>query len=281
VGTAFADELFGGAIMDRRTFLAGSIVSAAAASLPLGAAHAAQEQTPAAAGVPSEFYEIRRYRIQSGPQRKLADDYFRDALIPALNRLGIKPVGVFSSSIGEDPSFFVLLPGARAELLVSVEHRLAADAEYQKAGAAFLDAPARDPGFVRMESSLLSALPALPKMTPMPTTGPRLFELRTYESTTDQDHRRKVEMMGAGETAIFKKAGLRPIFMGDTLIGPRQPCLTYLLGFATLADREKGWIAFANAPEWKVLNADPRYSFEPLVSSVNNQILAPTASSQI
>jgi hypothetical protein len=266
--------------MNRRRFLAGSIVSAAAASLPL---QAAQEQAPAA-GMPGEFYEIRRYRILSGPQRRLADDYFRDALIPALNRLGIQPVGVFSSSIGEDPSFFLFLPAARAELLVSIEHRLADDAGYQKAGTAFLNAPARDPGFVRTESSLLSALSAQPKLAPIPTNAPRLFELRTYESTTDQDHRRKVEMMGAGgsgEGGIFRKAGLSPIFMGDVLIGPLQPCLTYMLGFATLADREKGWNAFLSAPEWKALNADPRYSFEPLVSSVNNQILAPTAYSQI
>jgi hypothetical protein len=272
--------------VNRRKFLAGSATSvaavAAAASLPLRAAQPAQEQAPAS-GMPSEFYEIRRYRILSGPMRKLADDYFRDAFVPAVNRLGIKPVGVFSSSIGEDPSFFVLLPAARAELLVSIEHRLADDADYQKAGSAFLNAPARDTGFVRMESSLLSALPAQPKLAPIPTNAPRLFELRTYESTTDQDHRRKVEMMGAGigEGGIFRKSGLSPIFMGDVLIGPRQPCLTYMLGFATLADREKGWNAFLSAPEWKALNADQRYSFEPLVSSVNNQILAPTAYSQI
>ena len=268
--------------LNRRKFLAGSAAAATAAAVAMFPLRA-QEQGPAA-GTPSEFYEIRRYRILSGPQRKLADDFFRQAFIPAVNRLGIKPVGVFGSSIGEDPSFFVLLPAARAELLVSVEHRLGGDAEYQKAGSAFLDAPARDPGFVRMESSLLSSLSAQPKLSPIPTSAPRLFELRTYESTTDQDHRRKVEMMGAGgigEGGIFRKAGLSPIFMGDVLIGPRQPCLTYMLGFATLADREKGWNAFLSAPEWKALNADPRYSFEPLVSTVNNQILAPTAYSQI
>jgi hypothetical protein len=271
--------------LNRRNFLAGSATSvAAAAALPLGAvAQPAQEQPPSA-GMPGEFYEIRRYRILSGPMRKLADDFFRDALIPALNRLAIRPVGVFSSSIGEDPSFFVFLPAARPELLVSIEHRLAVDAAYQKAGSAFLNAPARDPGFVRMESSLLSALPAQPKLAPIPTDAPRLFELRTYESTTDQDHRRKVEMMGAGaggEGGIFRKSGLTPIFMGDVLIGPRQPCLTYMLGFATLAEREKGWNAFLAAPEWKALTSDARYAFEPLVSSVNNQILAPTAYSQI
>ena len=274
--------------MNRRNFLTGSLVSATAAvataataSLPL---HASQEQgaTPASSSSAGEYYELRRYRILSGPERKLADDYFRDALIPALNRLGVKPVGIFNTAIGEDPSAFVLMPAAKAETLITVDQRLNDDAEYQKAGAAFLNAPARDPGFVRMESSLLSSIvAALPKLTPAPTTGPRIFEMRTYESTTYQDHRRKVEMMGAGEIGIFKKYGFWPIFVSDSLIGPRQPCLTYMLGFPSLAAREKSWSDFTAAPEWKALNTNQRYSFEPLVSAVNNIMLSPTAYSQI
>ena len=61
-----------------------------------------------------EFYQLRRYLLSSGPQRKLADDYFRDALVPALNRLEISPVGVFSVSIGpETPVMYVLIPSLR------------------------------------------------------------------------------------------------------------------------------------------------------------------------
>jgi hypothetical protein len=262
--------------MDRRKFLASTVVSAVGASASVSMA-----QTPSAPSA-REYYELRRYHVLSGPQRTLADSYFRDALVPALNRLNIKPVGVFNTSIGaEGPSCYVLMPAANAEILLTAEAHLADDAEYQKAAAPFLNAPARDPGFVRMESSLLYALEALPKMTPPPTTGPRFFELRTYESTTDQDHKRKVEMVNVGELPIFKKASFWPIFMGDTIIGGRQPNLTYMIGFPTLADRDKNWAAFFGSDEWKALSGNQRYAFEPLVANVDNEILAPAAYSQI
>lgn len=264
--------------MDRRSFLASSLVTAAAATVTVGGLAA---QTSNNSGS-REYYELRRYHLLSGAQQTLATSYFRDALIPALNRLGIGPVGVFSVSIGpQGPSTYVLMPAAKPETLLQAEYRLADDAAYQKAGAAFLNAPQAQPGFVRLESSMLYALEALPKMTPPPTKGQRLFELRTYESTTDQDHRRKVEMVNVGELPIFKKSGFWPIFMGDTLIGGNQPNLTYMIGFPTLADRDAYWATFFGSPEWKALTGNPRYNFEALVANVDNTILAPTAYSQV
>ncbi len=264
--------------MERRKFLGSALASGAAlaAAQPLLAAQEAS--SPAA----REYYELRRYHILGGPQKSLADGYFRDALIPALNRLNIRPVGVFNTSIGEEgtASAYVLMPSAKAETLVTLPDQLAGDAEYQKAGAPFLNAPAANPGFVRMESSLLRAFEALPRLTPPPAV-PRMFEIRTYESTTTQDHIRKVEMMNSGELAIFKKSSFWPIFMGDRLIGERQPSLTYMIGFPTLADRDKNWATFFGSPEWKALAGNPRYSFEPLVSNVDNEILTPAAYSQI
>ena len=35
-----------------------------------------------------EYYELRRYRLRRGPMVKRADDYFREALMPALRRHG-------------------------------------------------------------------------------------------------------------------------------------------------------------------------------------------------
>jgi len=258
--------------MNRRTFLS---TSGAAAAL----AAAARAQAPAAAG--RQYYELRRYHLLNGPQNAAAGRYFRDALIPALNHQGIAPVGAFNVTIGlEGSSAYLLLPGS-AEALVNVPIRLAADAAYQKAAVAFLNAPMREPGFVRMENALFSALDALPRLTPPPTKGPRLFEMRTYESATWQDHIRKVEMVNSGELAIFKQSKFWPIFMGDAVIGDRQPNLTYMIGFPTLADRETYWKAFSGSPEWKALTSTPRYNFENLVDNVDNQILTPAAYSQI
>ncbi len=269
--------------MQRRTFLTSSLAAAALGAVPAGA-HS--QAAPAVSdGKGRLFYELRRYQLSGGPQRKLCDDFFRDTLVPALNRLGITPVGVFDVTIGpETPSIYVLMPSASLETLVTVETRLAQDVVYLKAGAPFLNAPAIEPAFVRMESSLLQAFEKIPGITlPAATAanGPRVFELRTYESPSDQDHKRKVEMMQSGEEAIFAKAGFTQVFYGDTLVGSRLPNLTYMLSFESMAERDKHWNAFRTAPEWKAMSSEPRYAFESIVSSITNVILTPTAYSQI
>jgi len=116
--------------MDRRQFLTSSL---AASALSAG-----QQAPGGTGGAGREYYQLRRYSLQNGPQRKLADGFFRDALIPALNRLGIRPIGIFSAVIGpESPSLYVLMPGTSVETLVTADFRLENDAEYLKAGAPF------------------------------------------------------------------------------------------------------------------------------------------------
>ena len=269
--------------MERRKFLASSLAaSALAATAPRSALEAAQGISQSKG---REFYQLRRYHLNSGPQRKLCDDFFRDALIPGLARLSISPVGVFDVAIGpETPSIYVLMPGLSAELLATVESRLGQDAEYMKAGAGFLNAPAKEPAFDRMESSFLQAFEKWPRIVlPAATAAhsPRVFELRIYEGATDQDHRRKVEMMQSGESEIFTKAGVEQVFYSETLIGSRLPNLTYMLVFDNLADRDKKWAAFRASDEWKAYSTQPKYAFEPIVSTINNYILTPTPYSQI
>ena len=70
--------------------------------------------------------------------------------------------------------------------------------------------------------------------------GPRLFELRTYESTSEKAHRAKVRMFAEiGEIDIFKRVGLTPVFFGRTLSGPRMPNLVYMLVHENMAGREQ------------------------------------------
>lgn len=269
--------------MKRRTFLTSSLAVSALATtssaVPLSQAQTAPEAKARL------FYQLRRYTLSNGPQKKLCDDYFRDALVPALNRLGISPVGVFNVAIGPDtPTMFLLMPSTSLASLVSVEDHLAADSEYMKIGAPFLNAPAAAPAYLRIEIALLQAFEKIPGLTLPPATagnGPRVFELRTYESPSDQDHKRKVEMMQSGEEAIFAKAGFTQVFYGDMLIGARMPNLTYMLSYESTSERDKKWAAFANNPDWKALSAQPRYAFENIVSAISNIILTPAPYSQI
>ena len=265
--------------MERRKFLSSTLAASALAGVSPG------NLMQAAAAPGREYYQLRLYRLVAGPHRKLVDDYFRSALIPALNRLGIGPVGVFNLTIGpQTPTVYVLMPSTSLDVLVNVEDRLAQDGEYMKAGAPFLNTPADRPLFDRIDSSLLQAFERMPRLKVPPATathGSRIFELRTYESATDQDHKRKVEMMQSGEEKIFGDAGFFQVFYGDMLVGPRLPNLTYMLSYENLAARDKVWINFISAPAWKNMTSDPHYSFEEIVSKITNVILTPTDYSQV
>lgn len=232
-----------------------------------------------------EYYELRRYKLRSGLQQKLTDKYLGDALIPALNRLGMNPIGAFSLYLGpETPTMYLLVPSTSVETLVSAELRLMHDDEYRKAGEPFLTAAAKEPPFERIESSLMIAFEGWPKLVVPPVTsqkGARVFQLRTYESPSIRDHQVKVDMFHNGEFEVFRKAGFWQVFYGDKLVGERLPNLTYMLSFPDIGEMNAKWNAFSNDPDWKKLSASPKYSFESIVTNISNLILNPTSYSQI
>jgi len=264
--------------MHRRQFLSASLATSAAAL-----AQRSQAQTPSAAG--REFYQLRRYLLQSGPQSGLTEHYIGDALIPALARRGMGPVGAFKLDIGpETPVLYVLIPSRSLDALVNLDLDLARDQDFLKVADPFWSAPSTAQAFVRVEVSLLAAFEGWPRVTPPQPPlahARRIFQLRTYESPSFRDHVRSVEMVHSGEFGIFQTAGFQPIFFGDMLIGTRMPCLTYMLCLPDLAEMDAMWKAFGNDPNWKKLTADPRYAFEPIVDNITNLVLSPLGVSQI
>ena len=269
--------------MKRREFIKSSLVATSLTGLAteIEAAEGGAGGGPA----PREYYELRQYHLRRGPKQKLFDDYFRDAALPALNRIGVKPVGVFNVLIGpESPTCYVLLAHPTADSLLTATDRMRADAEYQKAGADFINATAADPAYARVESALLLSFSGLPRLEVPAAVAdgkPRIYELRTYESHSKTANKTKISMFNDSEIAIFRRCGLQPVFFAETLIGGRQPSLTYLLSFESLAAREKNWAIFAADPEWKKLSATPGFTDAEIVSSISNVILRPAPYSQI
>ncbi len=66
--------------MQRRKFLASSLAASALAVTQSGSYLGAAEGDAQKGG--REFYQLRRYHIISGPQRKLCDDFFSGVMIP-------------------------------------------------------------------------------------------------------------------------------------------------------------------------------------------------------
>ncbi|HET9179086.1 MAG TPA: NIPSNAP family protein [Terriglobia bacterium] len=258
--------------MKRRDFLASSLAASAPPGMTPG--------EPAGANG-REFYELRFYGLHRGPGAQLTNDYLRDAAIPALNRAGIKPVGVFEMLVGPgSPSLYVLIPHPSAASLLTAWERVRADNEYLERGAAFLNAPASNPPFVRVGSEFMVAFETHPRITP-PAQGPRVFELRTYDNATKKANLTKIKMFNTGEIDIFKKVGFHPVFFGEKLIGQRWPNLTYMLASESVEDRNKRWAAFGTDPDWKKLRATPGYSDDEIVSNITNVLLRPAAYSQV
>jgi hypothetical protein len=264
-------------MMERRHFLAASVAASAVGI----AGNVGAEAGGMAAN--REFYQIRRYSLLSGPQTKLTESYFSDALIPAVGRVGMGPVGAFRVDIGpETPVYYVLIPGASLQALAELDLRLVEDAAFLKAADPFWNATAVAPAFQRVESSLLAAFAGWPKLTASAATkGKRIFQLRTYESPSNGDHVRKVEMFHSGEFEIFLKAGFHPVFFGDTLVGSRMPNLTYMLSFADQAELDAKWNLFRDDPDWRKLSTSPRFASDQIVTNITNLILSPLGCSQI
>jgi len=259
--------------LERRDFVASAIAMAGAAlSVGDGLAMASSSR---------EFYQLRKYALQTGPQLALAQNYFEHALIPAVNRMAMAPVGACKLDIGpETPTYYLLIPASSMEALVMLDLKLAEDAEFMKSSAAFWGAPASAPAFVRVESWLMSAFAGWPKLV-APKGEKRIFQLRTYESATYAGHVRKVQMFNEAEIGIFTRTGLAPVFFGDTLIGSRMPSLTYMLTFADVADLNAKWNVFVNDPAWKDLSHRPQYADAEIVSNISNLYLSPLSCSQI
>lgn len=263
--------------MKRRSFVKTSLLTTALGSVLPHIGVASENKTGG-----RQFYELRVYMLKDQRQQQLVEDYFRNAAIPALNRLGSKNIGVFSElKPSGQTKLYVLIPYNSLNDYNAVWDRLSADAVYQQKAAAYLNAPASDPAYERIESSLLIAFTHMPTLH-APAKKPRIFELRRYEHASESAGKKKLEMFNdAGEVDIFKRLGFDPVFFGETLIGGLRPNLTYMVTFDDMAAHDSHWKAFGNDPAWAKLKAIPDYSDARLVSRITSTFLVPADFSQI
>jgi hypothetical protein len=265
--------------MKRREFLkTSSIAGGAVLSSWAGGEALAQDAST------REFYELRTYEMLTGNRKAVLNEYLDKAFIPAMNRLGSRPIGVFTVVSGANAlNLYVLVPHPSLEGFLSAPAKLAGDPEYQQAAASYLSTTIDNPPYTRYESTLLWAFKNVPRVrVPAETAGnkPRIFELRIYESHNEPTAIRKIEMFNeGGEIAIFDTVGLRSVFFGQTLIGQRQPNLVYMTVHQDMVARERTWEGFRNSPDWKALSSNPVYA--NTVSATTVIFLRPAAYSQI
>lgn len=214
----------------------------------------------------AEYYELRIYHLAAGNDGSVLENYLKNALIPALHRMGTRTVGVFKpveTDTVNASRIYVLIPHPTLEDVEQMNDRLAKDQQYQVDGKDFINAPYNAPPYLRMETILLHSFPLMEQLSVPKLTSPkteRIYELRSYESPTERLNLNKVRMFNAGgEIALFSKLNCNAVFYSEVISGSHMPNLMYMTSYENREDRDAHWKAFGDAPEWKALQSMEEY----------------------
>ncbi|GGH02006.1 NIPSNAP family protein [Mucilaginibacter phyllosphaerae] len=227
----------------------------------------------------SYYYQIKVYHYKTQKQEGLIDDYLKKTYLPFLHQNNIFNIGVFKPVTADtaDRKIYVFTAYKKWDDVQIIDERVKKLNNTAKSSADYVNAAYNDAPYTRVESTLLKAFvtrlkPVLPKLSG--DRAKRVYELRSYESATEQLHYNKVRMFNSGETDLFDRLGFNPVFYGSVIAGDRMPNLMYLTTFNDKADRDKHWDAFGNDAQWKDLSG--RKEFQHNVSKGDIIFLYPT-----
>ncbi len=232
-----------------------------------------------------QYYEVRSYLMGKKSNPEAVDQFLQTALLPALGRAGVGPVGVFGNAPSDESDsqrIVVVIPYDSPNQIVEVKEQVQADPAYRKAAEAFQSGGNADAPYQRISSELLRSMKCWPKATVDKASlnnDERVYELRLYESANERLGNLKVDMFNNGEVPIFLECGIQPIFIGQGLIGPHTPSLTYLTRYPNDAARRKSWDAFRSNPNWAVLKDVEKY--KGTVGKIYKYVLVPKPFSQM
>lgn len=206
-------------------------------------------------GRKTRLYRMDYFYYRQGDQGARINQFF-SSQIPLFTK-HIRTLGVFAGVFTPRLQTTLVLSGFSSyEEMTAAGRAIEGDSGYQKAHQEF--ERGAEPPFDTSERQLLAATDFSPEIVPLAEKpkSPRYFELRIYHSPTERQLRLVHERFAGPEIKIFHRSGVHPLFYADTIIGRELPNITYLIPFATLADREKAWDAFGADPEWVKARAD-------------------------
>ncbi|QDT09371.1 NIPSNAP family protein [Planctomycetes bacterium K23_9] len=232
-----------------------------------------------------QYYEVRSYVLGDKGDEKAVDQYLSQALLPALQRAGIGPVGVLGNAENDKSGshrVVVVIPLKSPNDLTAIRDQVCQSADYLAAAAKFESGGKSDAPYQRVTSELLVAMDCWPKVVVDQASlqnDERVYELRLYESPNARLGNLKVDMFNNGEVPIFLDCGIKPVFIGQSILGPQTPNLTYLTVYPDDGARKKAWGAFRAHPDWKVLSKVAKYA--GTVSKIDTYIMVAKPYSQM
>lgn len=211
------------------------------------------------ASASKELVELRTYEVKTGAKMNVLVDYLKDVLTPTLKSKGATEVALFNEYGNAEPRKLYLMVAYPSSEAFMNSQELHKDPSYQQAAASYNGIGIENTLYNRIESMLLLSFDALPKMDPLKSDS-TLFELRTYESYSEDANRRKIDMFNHEELELFYEVGLHPVFFGEQIIGAQRPCLTYMIQFKDMEERDANWKKFIDAPAWKKMSSKAIYA---------------------
>lgn len=214
-----------------------------------------------------EYYLVKVYHCTSQKQIDRVEEHVGTQIKPFLRKNKVPVLGVFipvTNDTAVDKKLMVWVPLANLDLLGSIEHAFGATDPFGSDPLIHLDSFQNTSPYTRIESMLASAFKLHPQHSTSKTyekSPDNIFEFRSYESSTEDLHLRKVHMFNeGGEIDLFKRLGFNAVFYARVIVGARMPNLIYMTSFKDMASRNEHWNAFRDDPQWKQLSPMPKYA---------------------
>lgn len=226
-----------------------------------------------------EMYELRVYELKFGVSENILHDYFKNALIPALNRQQIYNIGVFEEVADALPKkIYLFIPYKSMEAYQNTFEILKTDEGFKNDSKTYNETEEQLFPYVRYTTSFFIAFEGFPSVV-KPNKEDSIFELRIYEGYNEDAFQRKVKMFNESEFKIFEDVGLRPVFFGEQIAGNQMPNLTYMLAFKDMKDHDVTWEKFGPHPEWqRIVNLT---EYANTVSNIRRVFLKPLSYSKL
>jgi hypothetical protein len=265
--------------MDRRTFLVRDIPAVAIGLAAWKSSFAAIPNGDKPMN--SSYFEFYYIHMQNGSQTTRMAKWLESRLMPICQKHGFGPMGFFNVAVGTSlPTALILFSYPSLTEMEAQWGKLNSDSDY---AAAIQEVEKDEPAFYRVESTLLRSTPFCPPFAATPAGQPahKVYELRTYESPTNRQLGYLHDRFGGGEIDIFHKSGIHPILYADTVFGPNQPNMAYLIPFESEAQRETAWATFNADPDWVKIRAASVQHGGEIVRNITNMFLTPASFSML
>ncbi len=109
-----------------------------------------------------DIYQIKIYHLKNNEQVAAVDDYLKNTYLPALHKMGLRDIGVFKPIANDTATMkyiYVIIPFSSLQQWRRLDEDFNNDEAYTKLAGKFIDAPADNAPYERMESILLDAFP--------------------------------------------------------------------------------------------------------------------------